>query len=59
MGHKEQTNVYKLDDEAGKVFADYYNDIERQIDSLSTMGYDGYLKRKGIVGMLNKSAMCG
>lgn len=39
------------------MFATNYNEIEDHIESLGSQGYQGHMKKKAVVGMLNKSAV--
>jgi hypothetical protein len=50
-------NTYRLSDEAGKIFASFYNEMESEIGQMDDGGYEGYLQKKGFVGMLNKSSV--
>lgn len=55
--HKQQENFYNLTEEAGVLFAQYFNSIEASILDLDEDGYSGYVGKKGIIGMLNKDSV--
>lgn len=57
--HKgDDVNTYRLNDDAGTAFAEFYNSIEMKIDGYEEGGFLGYLNKKGVIGMLNKSSVC-